>query len=197
MNCWNTYFENCLLPRFVSQSSFSRPKQLWETNHGGRKFSKLWREGMWSLLLLQFDELEFFIIIHTSIERNITFTYFSAWNAKEIWIKNYESHVNVPWWRNIYSHLKYSQICARRSPIYIWRYEILVVHNYIARMIQLYNIPGTHRTFPVLRNVPRKVSLFSVSSVFPYSKGEQGRYGEPLFSPFLSYFIFTQAKKYV
>ena len=34
---------------------------------------------------------------------------------------------------------------------------------------------GTYRTFPVLRNVPRKVRLFLVSSVFPYSKGEQGR----------------------
>ena len=39
------------------------------------------------------------------------------------------------------------------------------------------------------------VLLFSVSSVFPYSKREQGRYGEPLLSPFLSYFIFTQVKK--
>ena len=53
---------------------------------------------------------------------------------------------------------------------------------------------GTHRTFPVPSNVPRKVLLFSVSSVFPYSKGKQGSCGEPLFSPFLSYFIFTQAK---
>ena len=35
---------------------------------------------------------------------------------------------------------------------------------------------GTYRTFPVLRNVLRKVPLFLVSSVFPYSKGEQGRY---------------------
>ena len=35
---------------------------------------------------------------------------------------------------------------------------------------------GTHRTFPVLRNIPGKVPLFLVSSVFPYSKGEQGRY---------------------
>ena len=32
---------------------------------------------------------------------------------------------------------------------------------------------GTHRTFPVLRNFPRKLPLVSVSSVFPYSKGEQ------------------------
>ena len=30
---------------------------------------------------------------------------------------------------------------------------------------------GTHRTFPVLQNVP----LFLVSAVFPYSKGEQGK----------------------
>ena len=54
---------------------------------------------------------------------------------------------------------------------------------------------GTHRTFPVLRNVPGKVPLFLVSSVFSYSKGEQGRYGEHLFSPIFNYFIFTQAKK--
>ena len=54
---------------------------------------------------------------------------------------------------------------------------------------------GTHRTFPVLRNIPGKVPLFLMSSVFPYSKGEQGRYGELLFSQFLSYSIVTQVKK--
>ena len=34
---------------------------------------------------------------------------------------------------------------------------------------------GTHRTFPVLRNVPGKVPLFLVSSVFPYSKRGTGK----------------------
>ena len=34
---------------------------------------------------------------------------------------------------------------------------------------------GTYRTFPVPRNIPRNVPLFLVSSVFPYSKGEEGR----------------------
>ena len=41
---------------------------------------------------------------------------------------------------------------------------------------------GTNRTFPV----PWKVPLSSVGSVFPYSKGEQGRYNfirEPSFFP--------------
>ena len=53
--------------------------------------------------------------------------------------------------------------------------------------------------FPVPRNVPGKVPLFLVCSVFPYSMGEQGRYEEPLFSLIFSYFlhdfIFTQAKR--
>ena len=44
-----------------------------------------------------------------------------------------------------------------------------------------YLISATHRTFPVPQNVPAKVPLFLVSSVFPYSKGEQGRYGEPFY----------------
>ena len=57
---------------------------------------------------------------------------------------------------------------------------------------------GTHRTFPVPRNVPGKVLLFLVSSVFPYSKGEQGRYGEPLFSPhLLAILYFPKLKKYI
>ena len=54
---------------------------------------------------------------------------------------------------------------------------------------------GTHRTFPVPRNVPGKVQLFSVSSVFPYSKGGTGKVWEPLFSPILRDFIINQAKK--
>ena len=45
-------------------------------------------------------------------------------------------------------------------------------------------VAGTHRTFPVPRNVPGKVLLFLVSSVFPYSKGDQGRYGNLYFSHF-------------
>ena len=36
-------------------------------------------------------------------------------------------------------------------------------------------VAGTYQTFPVPRNIPRNVPLFLVSSVFPYSKGEEGR----------------------
>ena len=56
---------------------------------------------------------------------------------------------------------------------------------------------GTHRTFPVLRNIPGKVPLFLMSSVFPYSKGEQGRYGEPLFPPFSAILYLLKLKIYI
>ena len=35
----------CLSGLLWRQAAKGRPKQLWETNHGGRKFSKLWPEG--------------------------------------------------------------------------------------------------------------------------------------------------------
>ena len=43
------------------------------------------------------------------------------------------------------------------------------------RDIHIRNEPETYRTFPVPGNIPRNVPLFLVSSVFPYSKGEEGR----------------------
>ena len=48
----------------------------------------------------------------------------------------------------------------------------------VTMTIQVRNVgrqTGTYRTFPVPRNIPRNVPLFLVSSVFPYSKGEEGR----------------------
>ena len=42
----------CLSGLLWRQAAKGRPKQLWETNHGGRKFSKLWPEGSMYLYVI-------------------------------------------------------------------------------------------------------------------------------------------------
>ena len=77
---------------------------------------------------------------------------------------------------------------------------------YVSQQFLLVLEAGTYRTFPVPGTCSRKVPLFLVGSVFPYSKGEQGRYkGTLIFTNFPNFFknslkyfysfIFTQNKK--
>ena len=58
-------------------------------------------------------------------------------------------------------------------------------------------MPGTHRTFPVVRTVPGKGSIIFSEFSVPLFKWEQGRYGEPLFPHFSDILYLPKLKKYI
>ena len=62
LNCWTLIWKIVafhylsLRAPLAGRAANSRPKQLWETNRGGRLFSTLWRDGSMCLYVMWLDD---------------------------------------------------------------------------------------------------------------------------------------------
>ena len=81
--------------------------------------------------------------------------------------------------RKSYYTLNFTLLRIAHMKKHFYAYEVGIdekvdkLKKYLPKNVN--NIAGTHRTFPVPRNVPPNVPLFLGSSLLCYSMGEQGR----------------------